>query len=302
MKKLVAFIAAILCVMLFVGCGKQNLNNAMIAELPKIDDFPELIIDYLDFTFEESVSRATNIFECEFLSAAEKSDGIEYTVRVKKQIKGQIDKEYVVVLVSNASFSAQSADGLADYRVGESYLIISNMISSVYYSSDIYLAYADMTILTENVESAKMYGCPLTKFSERTFADINEMEEYIAAIPPQATAATAAPEKAYIDSDDLSFIASESDHLIQVKPTKLDKSLENEGTEIYVCRITGRYKGNIAGNEIRIKFFAGTVEIGKSYTVALNGGSSESLYDLSSKHSLCTTQEQAEQMINAVKN
>ncbi len=164
------------------------------------------------------------------------------------------------------------------------------------------MAYADMTILTENVESAKMYGCPLTKFSERTFADINEMEEYIAAFPPQTTAATAAPEKAYIDSDDLSFIASESDHLIQVKPTKPDKSLENEGTEIYVCRITRRYKGNIAENEIRIKFFAGTVEIGKSYTVALNGGSSESLYELSSKHSLCTTQQQAEQMINAVKN
>ena len=162
------------------------------------------------------------------------------------------------------------------------------------------MAYADMTILTENVESVKMYGCPLTKFSERTFADINEMEEYIAAIPPQTTAATAAPEKAYIDSDDLSFIANESYHLIQVKPTKLNKSLENEGTEIYVCRITGRYKGNIAENEILIKFFAGTVEIGKSYTVALNGGSSESLYDLSSK--TASTQEQAQQMINAVKN
>lgn len=53
----------------------------MIAELPKIDDFSEPIIDYLDFTFEESVSRTTNIFECKFLSAAEKSDGIESRVR-----------------------------------------------------------------------------------------------------------------------------------------------------------------------------------------------------------------------------
>ena len=56
MNRFIAFIAAILCAILFVGCGKQNLNNALIAELPKIDDFSGPIIDYLDFSFEESVS------------------------------------------------------------------------------------------------------------------------------------------------------------------------------------------------------------------------------------------------------
>ncbi len=85
MNRFIAFIAAILCAILFVGCGKQNLNNAMIAELPKIDDFSGPIIDYLDFSFEESFSRTTNIFECKFLSAAEKSGGIEYTARVKNR-------------------------------------------------------------------------------------------------------------------------------------------------------------------------------------------------------------------------
>lgn len=296
--------------LVLTGCEKANpkaeenlLRYDEIFNGTSSDDQQSTCYLSMYFSFEDAVSHATNIFEGEFLSERKRDLGIEYFFRVKKQIKGTVGEEEVCVFSPYGTVYIEDSDisyeREQEYTLGETYLIIGERQVSVYYDYDKYLIYAKTRIPTANIENAKMYGDPLTMHAERTFADIDEMEEYITSVPSKY------PDREflgndYIKSDDLELIARESDYLIQAEPIELEISLEGKGWDIYICRVTEIYKGDIEESEIEIAFFFGTVNVGEKYTVALSDTSCKGLYDLSSKHSLCTTQEQAEQMINAV--
>ena len=285
MKKFIAFITTALCIALFVGCGGSSSKNQS-----------------LYMSFEESVSEATNIFEGVFLGESQRNNETEYRFRVKKQIKGAVDEEEVSVTVPGYILYTKngciSYDIYDEYTVGETYLLICTKQSSVYSDYDKYCIYSRTWIPTANIENAKIHNQSFSKNVGKEFADINELEEYITSLPQK----NPADSDSYIKSDDLELIAKESDFLIQAEPTELVDSFYMEGTETYTCRVTEVYKGEITNDEIQIIFFADTVNIGEKYTVALSGWSSCKLFMLSSKNSLCTTEEQAEQMINAVKN
>ena len=292
MKKFIAFITVALCIALFVGCGKEKAVDAE---------------GWVYLTFEEAVQQSTNIVEATYVGGKFDGKYYEYRFTVDKQFCGSTEDDTIYVYGNGGVHYGCLAyfDDENKYEIGKTYLLLLRREKSVYYDHDRYIPFVDIFIPTDDVTKAEMYRHDIkwkSESGEDVFSDMESVENYISKLISECKK----PKKEYwgneyIESDNLAEIAEKSDCLLRVTPTELVESLDYEGTETYTCRVDEVYSGKFNRRETDIVFFGGTVDIGKSYTVALNRSPQDTALELSSKNSLCTTQEQADIMISAVK-
>lgn len=300
MKKFMVFIAAVLCIVLFVGCEKkETTDDVIIAE------------DQIFVSFEEAVQQATNIVEATYANIFEKNGEIEYVFNVKKQLKGETGSETVCIHIPTRKMVSIIGKEISylknqNFAKDKDYLLILNRNISVYYEHEEYSQILDEYIPLDDLESAQIYHREIEEdyvSDKNVFNSVETLESHIEQVISECdTPAKDYLGRDYIKSNDIVEIAKGSEYIATVTPIWMEPISSYPGTNIYKCRIDEVYKGDINTSETYILFFSGSVELEKSYTVALSGNSPEIVLVLSSKNSLCTTEEQAEQMINAVKN
>ena len=298
MKKFIAFITAALCIALFVGCGKEKTADKSV-----------ITKDRIFVSFEEAVQQSTNIVEATYANIIEKNGEIEYVFNVKKQLKGETGSETVCIHLPDGKKISLSDHNPTyfnqNFTKNKDYLLILNRNISVYNEHEEYSQILDEYIPLDNLESAQIYHSKIEEdyISDKSvFESVETLESHIEQIISECdTPAKEYLGRDYIKSDDIVEIAKGSEYIAAVTPIWMEPISSYPGTNIYKCRIDGVYKGDINTSETYILFFSGSVELEKSYTVALSGDSPDIVLVLSSKNSLCTTEEQAEQMINAVK-
>lgn len=166
------------------------------------------------------------------------------------------------------------------------------------YGDNAYILYNDCLIPVNNIADAKLNRESLYKYTENeTFYSIEEIEEYVIQITHEIECI--GPD--FIQDNNLEFIGSRSEFILEIEPIELIDSFNI--TSVYRCRVNKIFVGkNLkADQKITVKLFKDTVSEGEIYTVALNYSKTDNIYRLSSKHSLATNESQKDALLSYLK-
>lgn len=309
MKKMFILVLTLGILLMMFGCNTEN--DANTAPLNNGDPAYTDISSRIEYkTFEETLASATNIVIAAYTGESEKH-GIyrDLLFSPERQIKGsEINEEFRVRIcdqtVTVANTDIKYSESIERYVQGEKYVLILGKYVSVYNPYDLYVPFNN--ILIEDGKSPTMYdGSALDKFSDKQNAikDFNHAIEYIDAFQSSGVDTSKAVGYGFIRSDNLSEVVNRSSTVAEVVPLELTGSSENNNTERYVCKVEDVLKGKISESDIKIIFMAGTVEIGKKYTVMIEKHGSFEYYSLSSKISVYSSEDEiSKQIKNIVDN
>ena len=233
-------------------------------------------IEYL--TFEEAVSRCTDVLVGAYLGQEEADGQKKYSFSVEERLKGATEAESICVYAEKAHVDATEHSGAYvsgeyAYTPGTRYLLILERHRSVYYDEDRYLQVGDVFLPLEGGEEPRMYDAPIGDHwscpSPERAADY--VRQLIAEDP------TASPEvygTRFIEAKSFAEAEEAADLVLRVRVGKLLVTGRGVPTELYACRILECRKGDLdylEGNlDVMVTFPAGAAEPDREYWICVN--------------------------------
>lgn len=292
MKRILIF--CVIISLMLCGCTAQESETSLdVVEILNearekgnsntfVGVYPSVEMELL--SVDEAASLSNNIISAELTDFA--VNGVEVLLAFSPcdNYKGQIQGDFIVkhyltsVHAANESAESYYLNSVDDYEVGKIYMLFLQKFDSVY---DEYTFYCNLSRPIEygNFEEA----CADAFGTEGLTAD------NFASVICEAEDKSISPDY-YTKSTDRNVIEEECSFMVKLTV----KELYVEGAtnrDSFVCEVDEVIKGNI-GSQIIVPFFKDTVEIGKSYTVCLNGEDYGLVYTLSSKNSVFPIGEQ----------
>jgi len=288
------FCILLIAAMLFLSaCGdyvpsvEQSKNSDQIG-------YSFMLVEYWDF--ETCIGRAANIVQAKYVGASPHGNYLYLEFEPVNQIKGQIDTEtFVVSCVPNQQYRVANAsywysENPERYEVGKEYILVLEKRMSVYYDQDRYLLMGDIFLPVDELSASTMYGTgKLTEISDRAEqfdSDYEQMTSYITKVAQTSVLKPITVGTDYIRSNDLREITEATECIFRIKVTDYLRSVANNNTERFMCKVVESLKGEPIGEEIEVIFSAGTVKAGKEYIVLLVQREGSTYYILSSKNSV----------------
>lgn len=323
MKKV--FIIVLIFVLLFTvsACSTKNYNDKTTnvsnqknnESLESSDtlknnnniEYTNITSQIIYMSFEETLASATNIVIATYTGEMEKC-GIYYDLvfSPERQIKGSgVDKDFHVRVcnqsVTVSDKNIQYVESVEKYTKNKKYVLILEKQVSVYDAYDLYLPLNN--VLIEEGKNPTMYDCSaLSNFSDelKDIIDFNSAIEYINDFQLKGIDTSKIVGTDFIRSDNLSEVVNKSSIVAEVTAVELTAKSENNNTERYICSVQNVLKGDISKSDIKIIFMAGTVEIGKKYTVLIERLGTSEYYILSSKISVYDSQDKASEQVKII--
>lgn len=301
MRKIFNYIiTAIILICILCSCSTKSQNFRTDLESPTVTEDREYV------SFEKAVKISTNVVVAEFTEEIKDGNSYEFKFKVKKQLKGDTGEEIIFVRAINSTVAIEgkniSFNNVPLYAVGEKYLLVLERHISVYYEHDRYSSFADVIIPLGNMANAQMYRQDIRKHSlQDVFDNSASLENYVLELlKSEDNQTNEYSGYEYTTSDSAEECVKLANYVITFTPQELFNSSETNGTEVYDCTVKSLHKGELNVETVRIKFFKGTVEIGKEYTAALYGNGEERIFTLTSKHSLAVTEDEVNALLKAV--
>ena len=301
MKTFFILVLALGLLLMLFGC--QTTANTPSTGLVSNPDSSDILSDEGDsvrtgnssqleyLTFEETLASATNIVVATYTGEFERN-GIydDLVFLTERSLKGTDIGEAFHVRLSNQAATAGNTDlqvpaSPDSFVQGEKCCLILEKHISVYNPYDVYVPLHN--VLMQGDQTPTMYtGSSDYADGQSERSDFDTAIASIEALLARSVDTSKVAGREFIRSDDVSEIAQESSSIAEVVPIALKGSNENNHTERYACSVQSVLKGKIPESDIEILFMAGTVEVGKTYTVMLENPGSFVYYVLSSKNSV----------------
>ena len=277
-------LAALLGLLALAGCAApqtpvQAEPTAASAALPTpgtSEVHGSMSIEYL--TFEEAVSRCTDVLIGTFRGAEEAEGQKRYAFSVDERMKGPAEAERIgvyaeLVLAEATAHSGTYLSGDLPYALGKKYLLILERHRSVYYDEDRYLLLGDIFLPLESAVEAGMYHEPLER--HWSCPEGTDAPDYVRQLIAQGGGESReAYGAAYIEASSFEEAEEAAELVLRVRALRLNVTGRIVPTETWDCRILETRKGDLSylnGNmDVLITFPAGTVEPDKEYWVCVN--------------------------------
>ena len=245
---------------------------------------PELLVqEYIEYlTFEEAVSRCTDVLAGTCLAAEERAGGLlVYSFSVNERLKGGTEAEEISVWVQRAHVDATAHSGAyirgeSAYAPGRRYLLILERSRWVFYAADRYVPLGDVILPLDDPEEAQMYQEPIgIHWTCPAAGDAAAVTAYVRRlIAEDETPRREAWGAPFIEAQSFAEAEAAAELILRVRTDALMITGRVAPTETWACRILDSRKGDLdylEGNpDVMITFPAGAVEEGREYWVCVN--------------------------------
>ena len=308
MKKVLCLFFAVLIVILCSCSRKQPSGTENENQSPTAGDVKTEVAKTVRYMyFEDLMNYVTDLVEAKYLGAEATVDPSVFYLKFEtvKNIRGNGVDETVYVQIhpseyyvneKNVSFSTSDFD--KQYVPGLTYLLLLARWSSVYNDYDLFGLVTDSLVLPlddlnnpdEQSHRLTLYGTDLSDHfrEEETLSSFKNgnLENYILEKVKNNPLCKGYD---YIKSTDPVEVIRQSEFIFKIKVDEKEIESFDGSRATYSCQVEEVLRGNAVSQWISITFLSGTVEIGKSYVVALNNTGGAAYYTLSSKQSLFNT-------------
>lgn len=274
-------IISIFCVLLLfvlIGC-----NNSINNEEGEIKG--SISVSRQHITFEKLLMDATDAIKGKCVNIVDKGKDREYEFQILERYAGE-------EVLTNIFVYEEGSDDLnnAIYEIGKKYYLILNRYINVLYEHDRYTVSANLFVPADDIEQSTMYGDLLQKNSDlpKNFDELqfkNYVIEQLNNRNPEKISLYGGQK--YTIATDMQTVIREAEGVFQVEIMQNSYPDISEIHDIYQCKVTEVFKGNIDVDAVIEIFFAkNTVQPQQQYIVAVNAGSIEGMFHFSSQNSL----------------
>ena len=312
LKKIISLLICAASVLCISACDNVELTRGNV-EFPEVigpagnNKFPGMSSsshgDVIYRSFETACQEFTNVIIA--TSTGMDLDGY-WTFDVQESIFGETEDKICMsrgnslklVTSLGVGYSITYYENDKFFETGETYLLMLNKDSSVYYSKKqtFYYTACAIQISLDNISESRMYGESAKRHITGVDIDTCTREELIEYV--RELVKNNEPGKKSISSaETLEEIVRDSTDVVQIKICNPIKQVKNSTKEIEVweCKVTDSLKGDLKkGEMIEIEFFADIVIPNKEYIVGLDDNFEISVKALTTKDSLRPVSEKAE--------
>ena len=253
-------------------------------------------------TFEELLGIAGHIVKAKYIETINHENHFELIFKIEKQYKGEIKDDYLHVYINDITFKVYRRaskfqydckyvfDNHKEYISGQSYILVLERHTSVYYEYDKFKILAGLYIPIEDLKNSNIYGQEKLFEHSSSITAIHYLDGFENYISDVILRFSSSEIKCYgieyIDSDDIEVIVNKSDYIVRLIPKSEDVILKDGTTAIYNCELLMQYKGDINKTNIKVRFLLDSVDLNNEYIVALDYPGISALYIISSKKSV----------------
>lgn len=252
------------------------------ADVPDPGEPEPLVMEYIEYhSFEEAVSRCTDVLTGICLEEEEAGGMLRYAFSVGERLKGGTEAEEICVVVQRAyvdatEHSAAYIRGERSYVPGTRYLLVLERSRSVYWDADRYVPLGDVVLPLEDPRTARMYDAPL---EDHWACGETDDPETVTAYVRRLIEEDRSPRREvwgapFIEAQSFEEAEAAAELVLLVRTDALMITGRVAPTETWACRILDSRKGDLdylEGNmDVLVTFFAGTVETGREYWICVN--------------------------------
>ena len=264
--------------------------------------------------FEEFCACTTDVVEATFCNLTTADGQYVYEFAVTKNIRGlgtptsifikSIPADYIVI-GENIQFSTYECP----YKKGESYLLLLERHRDVYSDGD-WFGFVSSSLIIQTSNRSSSHTTPTFQLYGQSLFDHIQSEsliksfqnnEYTQAILELTKNNEFYRGASYIESTDMETVIQNSDFVFEI--TVKSFFMDGNGRITYDCTLDKKLKGDTEFEIIGVTFPKGTVEIGKSYIVAVTElvDSGKRNFLMSSKNSIfdCSERETIQDIIKS---
>lgn len=240
-------------------------------------------------SLEEAINESYCIVLASLTDIKESDDLREYVFNTEQVLQGDMSENMFYVSEGYGSIEVIGTDisyttVSPTFAVGNKYVLVMSKYSSVYLDNDEYCNLCNICLQVDgnnDVVQSTMYQVNLNN----GFNNLEDVVKYIdeVTLPSKVAKALGIP---FIESDNLTEIAVNSQHIVRVRIGDISIPIKNGNRDTYYCDVIEELKGS-TDSRIQAVLFKNTVVKGNEYILLLNKDTETSLiYTLSSRSSV----------------
>lgn len=293
-KQIVVLVITLITVFSFSACDQAATVRTVHYEAEE---------EYM--SLEEAINESYCIVLASLTDIEESDDLREYVFNTEEVLQGDMSEDTfyvsegygnIEVIGTDISYTTVSPT----FKVGNKYVLVMSKYSSVYLDNDEYSNLCNICLQVDDnndVVQSTMYQVDLNN----DFNNLEDIVRYIdeVTLPLKVAKALGIP---FIESDNLSEIAANSQHIVRVRISDISIPVKHGNRNTYYCDVLEELKGS-ADSRIQAVLFKNTVVIGNEYILLLNKDTEASLiYTLSSRSSVIDIKDsdKVEQIYNSI--